>query len=248
MHARIDGCRQQIIARRAGFAHRDCLMQRIPEPELMDEAEQAMAYAMADFEEPNQRFVGYFESTFPELRAGAVLDLGCGPGDIVIRLAARHPGLVVHGIDGSSAMLHFACERLHQSPGLSGRVQFVEGILPGASLPLPAYDAIISNSLLHHLHDPAVFWSAVRESGAPDAAVLVMDLFRPPSAAAARAIVEKYAAAEPEVLRKDFHASLCAAFEPGEIRAQLAASGLGGLEVQTVSDRHVLVTGRLPAA
>jgi trans-aconitate methyltransferase len=222
-------------------------MQRIPEPELMDDAEQAMAYAQADFEEPNQRFVGYFESTFPELRTGTVLDLGCGPGDIVVRLAARHPGLVVHGVDGSSAMLQFACERVRQTPGLSGRVQFVDGILPGATLPLPAYDAVISNSLLHHLHDPSVFWAAVRESGAPGAAVLVMDLFRPPSEEAARAIVDSYAAAEPDVLRHDFHASLCAAFEPGEIRAQLDASGLGALEVRTVSDRHVLVTGRLPA-
>ena len=62
-------------------------MQRIPEPELMDEAEQARAYAQADFAEPNQRFVDCFEAEFPELQQGAVLDLGCGPGDIVLRLA-----------------------------------------------------------------------------------------------------------------------------------------------------------------
>ena len=222
-------------------------MQRIPEPELMDEAAQAQAYAMADFSEPNERFVGYFETAYPEMRSGAVLDLGCGPGDIVLRLAARHPGLVVHGIDGSGAMLHFASERLHQAPELGGRVQFVQGLLPGASLPLPAYDAVISNSLLHHLHEPLDFWQAVRESGAPGAAVLVMDLYRPSSTAAARALVGQYAATEPEVLRHDFLASLCAAFEPAEVRAQLAASGLGTLSVTTVSDRHLLVTGRLPA-
>lgn len=223
-------------------------MQRIPEPELMDEAEQALAYAQADFEEPNQRFVGYFESTFPEFRTGSVLDLGCGPGDIVLRLATRRPDLVVHGLDGSAAMLQFASERLREMPALGGRVQFVEGVLPGATLPLPAYDAVISNSLLHHLHDPGVFWSAVREAGAPGAAVLVMDLFRPQSEAAARSLVDQYAASEPEVLRRDFLASLCAAFEPGEIRQQLREAGLGALDVRTVSDRHLLVTGRLPPA
>ena len=132
-------------------------MKRVPEPELMDQAEQARAYALADFDEPNQRFVDYFESTYPDLRTGAVLDLGCGPGDIVLRLATRHPGLVVHGLDGSAAMLHFACERLHENPALGGRVQFVEGVLPGAALPLAAYDAVISNSLLHHLHEPRHF-------------------------------------------------------------------------------------------
>ena len=119
-------------------------------------------------------------------------------------------------------------------------------MLPGATLPLPAYDAVVSNSLLHHLHDPGVFWRAVREAGAPGAAVLVMDLFRPESAAAAQAIVDQYAAGEPDVLRQDFFASLCAAFEPDEIRGQLRAHGLDDLRVRTVSDRHLLVTGRLP--
>jgi SAM-dependent methyltransferase len=221
-------------------------MQRIPEPELMDEAEQAQAYALADFAEPNARFVSHFEEEYLDLRTGSVLDLGCGPGDIVLRLASRQPGLVVHGIDGSEAMLRFASERLHAIPELGGRVQFIAGVLPGATLPLPAYDAVISNSLLHHLHDPGVFWRAVREAGAPGAAVLVMDLFRPASAAAAAAIVAQYSGGEPEVLRRDFLASLCAAFEPDEVRAQLLQHGLGTLRVRTVSDRHLLVTGRLP--
>jgi len=221
-------------------------MHRIPEPELMDEAEQAEAYALADFAEPNARFVRHFEDEYPELRTGSVLDLGCGPGDIVLRLASRQPGLLVHGIDGSEAMLRFASERLHATPELGGRVQFIAGVLPGAILPLPAYGAVISNSLLHHLHDPGVFWRALREAGAPGAAVLVMDLFRPASAAAAAAIVAQYSGGEPEVLRRDFLASLCAAFEPDEVRAQLRQHGLGTLRVRTVSDRHLLVTGRLP--
>lgn len=213
----------------------------------MDEAEQARAYAMADFAEPNERFVRYFEDEYPELRTGAVLDLGCGPGDIVLRLASRRPGLAVHGIDGSEAMLRFANDRLQTLPGLGDRVQFITGVLPGAALPLPGYDAVISNSLLHHLHDPGVFWRAVLEAGMPGAAVLVMDLFRPDSVAAAEAIVAQYSGGEPEVLQRDFLASLCAAFEPGEVRAQLHQHGLGTLQVRTVSDRHLLVAGRLPA-
>jgi hypothetical protein len=53
----------------------------------------------------------------------------------------------------------------------------------------------------------------------PGAPVLVMDLMRPASPAAAEALVEQYAAGEPEVLRRDFYNSLLAAFEPGEVRA-----------------------------
>jgi SAM-dependent methyltransferase len=221
-------------------------MQRIPEPELMEESEQARAYANADFAEPNERFVGYFTEAFPHLRQGSVLDLGCGPGDIVLRLARRLPQLTVHGLDGSGAMLAFGEARLAESPELRNRVRFIEGILPGASLPVARYDAVVSNSLLHHLGDPQVLWRSIRAAGAPGAAVLVMDLFRPASSQAAWDIVETYSGSEPEVLKRDFHNSLCAAFEPDEVRAQLAAAGLGSLAVRTVSDRHLLVSGRLP--
>ena len=222
-------------------------MQRIPEPELMDEFEQARAYAEADFSEPNQRFVALFAAEFPKLRAGTVLDLGCGPGDIALRLARRNPELLVDGLDGSQPMLAFGQARLGDEPDLASRVRFVQGILPGADLPRSRYDAVISNSLLHHLHDPMVLWRAVLDLGEPGSAVLVMDLYRPGSADAAQQIVEAYAGGEPEVLKRDFHNSLCAAFEPTEVRAQLARCGLDALEVRTVSDRHMVVAGRLPA-
>ena len=222
-------------------------MQRIPEPELMAAFEQARAYAAADFSEPNERFVALFATEFPELRAGTVLDLGCGPGDIALRLARRNPGLQVDGLDGSRPMLAFGEARLRDDPDLSPRVRFVQGILPGAKLPRSHYDALVSNSLLHHLHDPRVLWRAVSGLGAPGAAVLVMDLYRPASAGAAQEIVEAYAGEEPEVLKRDFYNSLCAAFEPAEVRDQLAGCGLGSLEVRTVSDRHMIVAGRLPA-
>ena len=61
-----------------------------------------------------------------------------------------------------------------------------------------------------------------------------------------RAIVDAYAAGEPETLRHDFLASLKAAFAPDEIRDQLAAADLKELKVRLVSDRHVLVAGTMP--
>jgi len=212
----------------------------------MDEFEQARAYAEADFSEPNERFVSLLRTEFPALASGAVLDLGCGPGDIAMRLAAGLPQLVVHGLDGSAAMLDCARRELARRTGLERRVSFIEGMLPGCRLPLATYDAVISNSLLHHLHDPMVLWHSVRELGCPGAPVLIMDLFRPRDLQAARGIVEQYAADEPEVLQRDFYNSLLAAFEPDEVREQLRAAGLGTLEVRTVSDRHLVVAGYLP--
>ena len=49
-------------------------MQRVPEPELMDDPAQALAYAGADFSEPHQAFVAHFRERFPDFHSGSVLD------------------------------------------------------------------------------------------------------------------------------------------------------------------------------
>ena len=56
-------------------------------------------------------------------------------------------------------------------------------------------------------------------------------------------VVDTYAAGEPEILRRDFFHSLCAAFEPREVEMQLEAAGLSGLAVAVISDRHLVVQG-----
>src|SRR5438445_11681244 len=55
------------------------IMDRALEPELMDDDEQALAYAKADFEEENQSFVDRFLEYYPDLQGVHVLDLGWGP-------------------------------------------------------------------------------------------------------------------------------------------------------------------------
>lgn len=218
---------------------------RSPEPEIMDDEEQARAYAEADFSEPHEHFVTLFGLAFPgHVPTGTVLDLGCGPADVSIRFCRRYSLCRLHGVDGAPAMLRLGRDAVRRA-GLNARIRLLDGYLPGAALPLPAYDALISNSLLHHLADPAVLWDSLRRWGKPGAPVFVMDLLRPASAAAAQELVEVHAAAAPEVLRRDFHHSLCAAYRPEEIREQLQAAGLPWLQVDVVGDRHQVVFGRL---
>lgn len=218
-------------------------MQRVPEPELMDESTQAEAYAKADFEAPNQRFVQLFDERFPRLDLrGAVVDLGCGPADVSVRFARAHPDVSIDAIDGAEAMLAWGRHAVAVT-GLEGRVTLHQRLLP-ATLPRPRYDAVISNSLLHHLPDGGVLWRTVAEVARPGAPVFVADLIRPASLETAQHIVDTYAANEPEVLRRDFFASLCAAFTLDEVRDQLEVAGLGHLAVEAISDRHLLVWGR----
>lgn len=219
-------------------------MHRICEPELMDDPAQARAYAQADFNEADSLFLDLFDRYFPDHAPERVLDLGCGPGKITLRFAERHPRCQITGIDGAEAMLVFAHRRLERRPELKGRVNFRKIRIPAAGLG-QGYDTILSNSLLHHLPDPSLLWREIRRWGLPDAAVLVMDLERPASRSEAQAMVERHAAEEPEILRRDFFNSLCAAFSEAEIRIQLHAAGLEDFYVERVSDRHLAVHGRL---
>ena len=53
-------------------------MQRIPEPELMDDVTQAEAYAAADFSEAHERILQVFDTCFPgvELCKNGSVDVG----------------------------------------------------------------------------------------------------------------------------------------------------------------------------
>jgi SAM-dependent methyltransferase len=221
------------------------VMQRIPEPDLMDDPEQARAYAEADFAEPHNRFVELFGEVFPDDPVrGSVLDLGCGPCDITLRFALAYHDCTLLAVDGAESMLALGRQAV-ASAGLEKRIVLQNVFLPASDSIEGRYDYVISNSLLHHLKEPAVLWQAVKLHAGPGAAVFVMDLMRPATREQAEAMVQEYAGDEPEVLRHDFYNSLLAAYRPDEIATQLAAAGLSQLEIKVVSDRHLIVCGRL---
>lgn len=212
----------------------------------MQDESQARAYALADFDEPHGRFVALFQEAFPEgPSAEPVLDLGCGSADIGVRFCQTFSQTVVHGVDGSQEMLKYGRKAVARAR-VTDRVRLFHGYLPGARLPRPRYDCIISNSLLHHLRDPLVLWKAIRKYGAPGGRVFVMDLVRPGDLGEARGLVERHAGGESPVLRRDFLRSLLAAYRPDEVHRQLERAALGELLVNQVSDRHMTIAGTLP--
>jgi 2-polyprenyl-3-methyl-5-hydroxy-6-metoxy-1,4-benzoquinol methylase len=249
-------------------------MERIVEPELMDDPLQARAYAEADFDHSDQafteRFLALLGQPFPLARprppapalvsapGAGIVDLGCGPGNISFRLAAALPRARVLGLDGAASMLALAAEHQQRHPGAWPLLRFEQLKLPladPAALGGP-FAAVVSNSLLHHLHDPQVLWQAVGQLAAPGATIYIKDLRRPASAAAADALTERHAAGAAAVLRRDFRASLAAAFTAAEVEAQLAraaqlwgAAGIHGttwpaFTVAEVEDRYLEIHGR----
>ncbi len=229
-------------------------MERRCEPELMDDAQQVQAYAEADFSAGDQAVVERIAELFPAGLGRRVVDLGCGPGNISFRLADRFAPAAVLGLDGAAAMLAVAERRLgqwRQGPGAGqpGRLAFRRALLPLAPGDVRelagGFTAVVSNSLLHHLHDPQVLWRAVAALAAPGAAVYIKDLRRPASPAAAEVLRAQHLADAPPVLQRDYLASLHAAFRPEEVAAQLQAAGLGRLQVRPLQDRYLEVWGQL---
>ena len=220
-------------------------MERVLEPELMLDEQQALAYAGADFSDANASFTRLFTEKFPAITSGTLVDLGCGPADILIRLAHALPGVSLVGIDGSEAMLGPG-RRAVAAAALDTRIRLQLGQFPNAALPDHCCAAIVSNSVLHHLPEGALLWQEALRLGSSGAGVLVMDLLRPSSPARAREIVERTSPHDPPVLKEDFFNSLCAAFTLGEVRAQLHAAGLPHFQCEQVSERHLAAWGELP--
>lgn len=220
-------------------------MERIPEVEIMDDPAQARAYAEADFSVSHGRRVEIFRRCFPGLAlTGAVLDLGCGSGDVLLRFARAFPQAEFIGVDGSLPMLELAQRDIDRDADLQRRVHLVHGIIPQAVLLQRPWQLIMSHSLLHQLHRPEVLWDTVRMQ-AQTTAVFMADLCRPHSRIEAQRIVDSTSAHEPEILRRDFFNSLCAAFEPDEVSQQLQRAGLASLKINQEPPSHLIVHGQL---
>jgi cyclopropane fatty-acyl-phospholipid synthase-like methyltransferase len=220
-------------------------MIRTPEPELMVDDEQAEAYAAADLSELQQAMVTWFTDRCGALDRGCLLDLGCGAADMTIRFAAAFPGITALGVDGSAPFLERARGAIHAA-GFGDRVRVEQRYLPDAALETRSFDAVIANSVLHHLADPDAFWRTAVRCAKPGAPVMVMDLRRPDDADAALALVDRHAAEARPVLRRDFFNSLCAAYRAGEIRRQLDRAGLPDFQLEEIGDLHVLAWGVAP--
>ncbi|MEZ6197357.1 MAG: methyltransferase domain-containing protein [Planctomycetota bacterium] len=217
-------------------------MERILEPEYMDTVDEATDYDAMDHRVPNEAFVDRLVALGAR---GLMLDLGCGPGHMPPMVAARVPGSEVVGLDAASTMLAIAERRRLGLPG-GDRVRYIQGDAKALPFSDGEFEAVFSNTVLHHIPDPRPFLREAWRVLAPGGLLAIRDLFRPPNAAEVDRLVVLHAADANPVQRELFRASLHAALEPDELRAQARECGLTGVEVTVDSDRHQTLQGRRP--
>lgn len=218
------------------------MFERIPEKEIMDDEEQAAAYSNADFSEPHNLFVDLALKFLALQNNASVLDIGIGDADIAIRLVKKLPSISVTGFDGSLAMLDNARKKI-QKEGLSTKILYRHDLIKNKPFGKTKFDAIISNSVLHHVEKPNLFWSFMKNKMHKKSKFFVMDLLRPESIREAESLIGKYAHNETKQLKRDFYNSLLAAYTLDEVKGQLKKNHFLKCHVDQITDRHFVVFG-----
>jgi SAM-dependent methyltransferase len=107
-----------------------------------------------------------------------VLEVGCGPGRLSIRLARRH-GLDVTGLDLDPAMIERARANADRSGnGTGNRPSFLVGDVASLAFPDGSFDLVVSTLSMHHWTDPTAGLTEIGRVLRPGARALVWD-FRP---------------------------------------------------------------------
>ncbi|MGE5755574.1 MAG: class I SAM-dependent methyltransferase [Planctomycetaceae bacterium] len=221
------------------------MLPRVLEPEAMDTPEEARDYDAMDHSEVNVRFVAEFLAAHGPCRGGKILDVGTGPARIPIALCRADPSARVLGVDLARAMLDRA--RLNvAAAGLARRIRCARADAKMLPSPSGAFEAVVSNSIVHHIPDPRPVLAEMARVVAPGGTLFVRDLARPDRLEAVAALVTTYAGKESPAARALFEASLHAALTVAEVQGIIRDLGLPTAGVAMTSDRHWTWSWRRP--
>lgn len=166
-------------------------------------------------------------------RSIRVLDLACGGGDVLWRLAnkARRAGLPMEfaGCDISRVAFEYARERTH-----SAKVNLSFFVTDVLREPLPAgFDVIVSSLFLHHLTDEQAVLLLKKMADQAERLILVNDLLRSPLGLLLAYVGTRLLSLSP-VVHCDGPRSVAGAFTRSEMSA---LAGRAGLEGATLAER-----------
>ena len=211
------------------------MLQRILEPEVMDSAEEARDYDAMDHRQVNERFVSDLLAFWKA--AGAVLDVGTGTAQIPTELCRQSIAVKVIAVDAAQHMIDLGRENVHRA-GFSDRIRL--DLCDAKRLPFADafFDGVISNSIVHHIPEPASVLREIVRVVRPGGAIFVRDLARPADDAILGGLVSQYAGDANAHQQQMFADSLHAALTVSEVGSLIAALGFSIDSVRMTSDRH----------
>jgi ubiquinone/menaquinone biosynthesis C-methylase UbiE len=201
----------------------------------MDSAEEAHDYDAMDHALVNRAFVVDLLAVWRP--SGRVLDVGTGTAQIPIELCRQTPRVTALAVDAARHMLDIATANVKKA-GLDQRIQLQ--CCDAKKMPLAdgSFQAVMSNSIVHHIPEPLGVLVEIKRLAAPGAILFVRDLMRPADDQTVKHLVATYAGEANAHQQKMFDESLRAALSLDEIRVLVQGLGFGPETVRATSDRH----------
>ena len=211
------------------------MLDRNLEPEVMDSPQEALDYDTIDHSTVNRVFVDDLLAV--KATPGDVLDLGTGTAQIPIELCRRETTCRVLAADAAVSMLELAHYNV-EAAGLIHRIQLVHVDAKQLDYADDMFDTVISNSIVHHIPEPALVLAEAVRVTKPGGLLFFRDLLRPADVTTLNDLVATYAGDANEQQQKMFAESLHAALTLAEVREMVVALGFNPETVQATSDRH----------
>jgi len=231
-------------------------MERIPEPELMEEKKQVISYDEADFSEGEVNLINQINHYLlrKNISLGEkdlIVDLGCGPGNISEKLAIKWPNTAVLGIDGSKEMIL----RAEYNKSISNNQKKlknlryicfdIKDIKSNNFLFKKRISLLVSNSLIHHITNLEDFFNTIRCLSSNSTVNFHKDLKRPLDEKSALKLKAQCSNKYNEILTNDYYASLRASYTLKELKNFTLENDLSSLDVFEDGDKYLIVYGNV---
>ena len=231
-------------------------MERVPEPELMEEKEQVISYDEADFSEGEVNLINQINHYLlrKNISLGEkdlIVDLGCGPGNISEKLAIKWPNTEVVGIDGSKEMILRAeynkkiSTNKKKLKNLSYICSDIKDIKSNNFLIKKRISLLVSNSLIHHITNLEDFFNTIRSLSSNVTVNFHKDLKRPSDEKSAQELKAECSTKYNKILTNDYYASLRASYTFKELKNFTLENGLSSLDVFEEGDKYLIVYGNV---
>jgi ubiquinone/menaquinone biosynthesis C-methylase UbiE len=131
------------------------------------------------------RYEAIAEAIAAQFPAGSrLLDVGCGPGEVLNRLATIAPGIDATGLDVDAAMI----DRARRKAARAGRAsnagpRFVVADVAAMPFPDASFDVVVSSYAVHHWPDRQAGLAEVMRVLKPGGRAIVWDVAAPHPAA-----------------------------------------------------------------
>jgi len=108
---------------------------------------------------------------------GTLVDVGCGAGNLIIRIAKKIPELTLNAVDIAPEILEYAKKRAIEN-SVEDKIDFKIGSVEELPFPENSIDFIVSTLSLHHWDDPKKAFKEILRVLKQDGTFLIFDFRR----------------------------------------------------------------------